>query len=850
MRSTPIWLRRLVMGGVSALTVGGLAAFVAPAAHATSSFALTRLSGPNRYATAADIAEKTFTTANTVLVASGTNFPDALAASYLAGNETGGAPILLTDPNSLSPETSAALTTLAAKNVIIVGGTSAVSSNVQTQLAAIAGVTVTRVAGTVANAGRFDTMQAIDSQTGANAVGTSGGLKTAILATGDNFPDALGAGPLAYGDHFPLVLTDGAQTTLSPQALTVLNTDAIKRVIVVGGTAAINQAQLTQLAAVNGGITIDQQAGANRSATSEALAKDGTANYGLVKTHFNVANGNDPTAKAVGGLPAGFTPDALSGAPHGGKELAPTLITNSPSDAGAATDYATSVDATVTGGHIFGGTDAITAATQTAIETAGKAGGNGGAIVTALPQLVSAALVGTVDPVNGATVAYTFSKPVVTAAGPFKLYTAADVPVSSSNATVQTGGTVVNVVFPTLTTTASLASYTLATVPSGAVTATGGKQNPDGSAPFGSGTSAGTLTPGVTNAPNLTIVNNFRPAMSGNNTLVDFTFDKAPTVAAGAVFDLVTTTNGLVTCNSIAPTVVGDVVTVSCPDISGSTPITAANVARAVVASGVTGGTGTGSPFTTPLESLNVTGTPPNTTGNDLSSVTLTPATTTGGQSTATFTFTGPAIAPGPGSNFQLFTQSGTVLAGTGTTTVGGTGNNVVVVNFAGGPTAFNNVVGANVLASGGPTGIQPASFAVAGTGTAATAAGTVDAPQLTAVSLTKGTDPFSNTTYLVTYTFSQALATTGFTPGDFHLYQGDATGTQVNPTSCAVSTTANTTVTCLATSSTTPTATTVGTTVLGTVDAGAVTGAATTSGHTNPEGAQATTGGTGTPAT
>src|SRR5690606_40282425 len=62
---------------------------------------LTRLSGVNRYATAAVIAEE-FSSASVVYVATGENFPDALAGAARAGALDG--PVLLTRPGSLRSE--------------------------------------------------------------------------------------------------------------------------------------------------------------------------------------------------------------------------------------------------------------------------------------------------------------------------------------------------------------------------------------------------------------------------------------------------------------------------------------------------------------------------------------------------------------------------------------------------------------------------------------------------------------------------------------------------------------------------------------------------------------------------
>src|SRR5688500_8896551 len=70
----------------------------AATSSADANFGLTRLQGADRYDTARDVAAKTFGTSDSVILASGENYPDALAASYAAG--VPGVPILLTKHDS------------------------------------------------------------------------------------------------------------------------------------------------------------------------------------------------------------------------------------------------------------------------------------------------------------------------------------------------------------------------------------------------------------------------------------------------------------------------------------------------------------------------------------------------------------------------------------------------------------------------------------------------------------------------------------------------------------------------------------------------------------------------------
>ncbi|HAM22368.1 MAG TPA: hypothetical protein DCQ04_08845, partial [Actinobacteria bacterium] len=73
------------------------------------------------------------------------------------------------------------------------------------------------------------------------------GKRTAIIATGSSFADALAVGPVAY-DGIPLILTDG--TTLSADAKGALTDNDITQVIIIGGTAAVSDAVKTSIEAL------------------------------------------------------------------------------------------------------------------------------------------------------------------------------------------------------------------------------------------------------------------------------------------------------------------------------------------------------------------------------------------------------------------------------------------------------------------------------------------------------------------------------------------------------------------------------------------------------------------------
>ena len=108
-------------GAVSAAVVGALRTTATAAS-------VTRLSGSDRYATAAAISAATFGVAVSVYVASGLDYPDALAGGPAAG--AAGVPLLLTKPMSLPSSTAADLGRLQPATIAVLGGTAVVSQEV------------------------------------------------------------------------------------------------------------------------------------------------------------------------------------------------------------------------------------------------------------------------------------------------------------------------------------------------------------------------------------------------------------------------------------------------------------------------------------------------------------------------------------------------------------------------------------------------------------------------------------------------------------------------------------------------------------------------------------------------
>ena len=375
--------KRLIAVAAAAATAATMFAIPMPASAAQTLDPTVRLQGATRYGTAAAIANAVGCSSD-IILASGQNQPDALAAAALA--RTVNAPILLTPANALAPEASSVIGTCAAggaQTVHILGGEAAVSAGVAAAVDALPGtVTVNRIAG----ANRYETAVKVAETITPGAIGSFLSKRTAIVASGTSFVDALAAGPISYrgviggaqaGPH-PILLTAGdALTPATDAALTSLG---IQQVVIVGGTAVVSDAVQTAIAAK--GITVIRQAGANRYDTAAVLAKTATTAAGLGGFGFDGVNvGLANGTNAFGGF------DALASAPYLGKAGAPlTLVTTNtlPAETDA---FLVSKATTIKKLHIFGGLAAVDAATQTAAEKAATLVTPTGAITANQAQL-------------------------------------------------------------------------------------------------------------------------------------------------------------------------------------------------------------------------------------------------------------------------------------------------------------------------------------------------------------------------------------------------------------------------------------------------------------------------------
>lgn len=221
---------------------------------------VTRIAGQDRYETAAaivafvnELAEEGLAASyRTVLIASGVNFPDALAGGALAYRN--GHLIVLSRPSSLPPVSLIAVDELDVSCAVLLGGTVALTAMVDTQVRGVlasGGCGTERVGGT----DRFETATRI-----ANRFLVDNSVpRQVLLVSGMEFADVLTAAPLAGGNR-PVLLT--GPTSLSQQTTLWLQTNraGVDQVIVIGGLVTVptdieNQA-ITAITDPSGGGTL------------------------------------------------------------------------------------------------------------------------------------------------------------------------------------------------------------------------------------------------------------------------------------------------------------------------------------------------------------------------------------------------------------------------------------------------------------------------------------------------------------------------------------------------------------------------------------------------------------------
>ncbi|HET9878939.1 MAG TPA: cell wall-binding repeat-containing protein [Candidatus Limnocylindria bacterium] len=259
---------------------------------------ITRLAGADRYATAAAISRARFAAGPDVAyVATGTNFPDALAGAAAAGARE--APVLLVRPNELPAATRTELARLRPGSIVVLGGKAAVSEAVRSQLVPYAtSGRVYRLAGS----DRYGTAAILSRST------FDPGVSMAYVATGRSFPDALSGGALAGRDGGPVLLTEWGSIPYATRAeLARLRPGHI---VVLGGTGAVSEGVRNQLVGYATTGKVFRLAGSDRYATA------------VVASQVSYRGGSEAAFVATGTT----FPDGLAGGPVAALVPGPVLL--------------------------------------------------------------------------------------------------------------------------------------------------------------------------------------------------------------------------------------------------------------------------------------------------------------------------------------------------------------------------------------------------------------------------------------------------------------------------------------------------------------------------------------------
>ena len=252
---------------------------------------VNRIAGASRTETAAAVADTAFPDgADVVLLARSDDFADGLAASSLAGAV--GAPLLLTSPGTLDPPTRRSLERLSPREIIILGGSNAVSEDVARSVEALT-TSVRRVSGSsrADTAARSALLQLEES-----AIGTIEGDAAAFVVNGSRFADALSVGGIAYQAGLPVLLTEA--DALGSETAAALGTLDVERVVVVGGTAVVSPQVVADLR--DQGLDVTRVSGPDRTATAAAVADLAIDQFDFGQQDVVLARGND-FADGLGG---------------------------------------------------------------------------------------------------------------------------------------------------------------------------------------------------------------------------------------------------------------------------------------------------------------------------------------------------------------------------------------------------------------------------------------------------------------------------------------------------------------------------------------------------------------------
>lgn len=297
--------RRITVTMIAMFAVVGILPFATGATAAPA--AADRIAGRDRFETAVEISKELIPTVpaggiGTLFIASGQDYPDALAAGPAAASE--GTPVLLVRQHSVPIIVGDEIKRLNPNKIVVLGGVNAVSAEAYAELDALTDKALTRIEGET----RYETAAAISRFAFPN-----GNVDVVYVASGATFPDALAGGAAAGVAHGPILLTRPAE--LPAATATELVRLKPKAIIVLGGTAAISAAVFSQIndyTPANSDTV--RVAGADRYETSALVAENRFKTVPISTVYLSSGQN---------------FPDALAGAPLAASAGAPILLVRS-----------------------------------------------------------------------------------------------------------------------------------------------------------------------------------------------------------------------------------------------------------------------------------------------------------------------------------------------------------------------------------------------------------------------------------------------------------------------------------------------------------------------------------------
>ncbi len=253
-----------------------------------------RIYGNTLYDTAVEISKKGWDKAHVAVLATGTNFPDALTGTVLA-HKVGG-PLLLTQSNYLNPAVLEELKRLGTQEVFLLGGTVAMNSSIEESLKS-QGILPRRLAGW----DQYGTAAAIAGEVTPSS-------DQAFLVNGEHFADALSISSYAAAQGIPVLLT--RNDSLPPETATALTNMGVREVTLIGGKAVIKDAVEAQLSKLPQPVSI----------------KARYAGYDQYETNTTVLNQLPFETSNVYVATGENFPDALAGAALAAMDKAPILL--------------------------------------------------------------------------------------------------------------------------------------------------------------------------------------------------------------------------------------------------------------------------------------------------------------------------------------------------------------------------------------------------------------------------------------------------------------------------------------------------------------------------------------------